>query len=358
MKKFISFFVSIIVILVFLFFLMVKMDDKQATSKEVLTIYNWGDYIDPDLIKKFEEETGYKVNYETFDSNEAMFTKIRQGGTHYDIAIPSDYMIQKMTAEHLLKPLDHSKIHGMDNLRKDLLNQSFDPNNRYSVPYFFGTLGIVYNQKQLPKGVEMKSWTDLWNPKLKNSIMLVDGAREVMGLALKAQHHSLNSKNKAQLEEAYRYLTQLVPNVKAIVADEMKVYMKQGESPVAVTFSGEAQEMMEHHPDLRYVIPSEGSNLWFDNMVIPKTAQNIEGAYAFINFMLEPKHAAQNATYIGYATPNKKAMPYLPKSLTQNKALYPDEAMMKKLEVFKNLGPYYLGLYNDYFLKFKMHTPK
>ena len=356
MKKFISFFVGIIAILVCLFMMMVKLNDHPQASHEVLTIYNWGDYIDPELIEQFEKETGYKVNYETFDSNEAMFTKIRQGGTHYDIAIPSDYMIQKMTAEHLLQPLDHRKIKGMSALNPMLLNKPFDPHNQYSIPYFFGTLGIVYNQKTLPKGVNIQSWADLWNPKLENSIMLVDGAREVMGLALKANHQSLNSKNKEALQQAYQRLTTLVPNVKAIVADEMKMYMKQGESSVAVTFSGEARDMMEHNPNLRYIIPSEGSNLWFDNMVIPKTATNIDGAYAFINFMLRPKNAAKNAEYIGYATPNQKAMAYLPKKVTQNQAFYPDKKMMAKLEVFENLGPYYLGLYNDYFLKFKMHT--
>lgn len=329
------------------------MSQSEATSKNTLTIYNWGDYIDPALIDKFERETGYKVHYETFDSNEAMFTKIKQGGTHYDLAIPSDYMIQKMKRRHLLRPLDKSKIHGLNNIDPQLLNQPFDPHNRYSVPYFFGTLGIVYNPEKLPS-ISIKHWNDLWNPQLKNQILLIDGAREVMGLSLNSLGYSVNSENKTQLHSAYQKLCRLTPNVKAIVADEMKTYMANGEANIAVTFSGEAREMMTKNAQLRYIVPSEGSNLWFDNMVIPKTVQNEEAAYAFINFMLEPKNAAQNAEYIGYATPNEKARALLPKRIRDNEAFYPKMNTMKHLEVYRDLGAYWLGVYNDYFLDFKM----
>lgn len=357
MKKLLSFFAGILVLIALLFGLSMYSEDRAGTSDKTVTIFNWGDYIDPQLIQQFEKETGYKVNYETFDSNEAMFTKIKQGGTHYDIAIPSDYMIEKMRKNHLLEPLDKKKIKGLSAINPALLNQSFDVGNHYSIPYFFGTLGIVYNQKLLPKGVKIQDFNDLWNPALKNQILLIDGAREGMGIALKANHDSMNSKNKAQLHRAYQKLLKLVPNVKAIVADEMKGYMIQGEASVAVTFSGEAFEMLEHNDDLRYVLPQEGSNLWFDNMVIPKTVKNKAGAYAFINFMLEPRHAAQNAKYIGYATPNQKALAYLPKSLTENTAFYPKQSQFKTLEVFKDLGSHYLELYNDDFLDFKMQIP-
>ena len=358
MKKLLSFLLGIISLIILLLGMLIVTTPKESHNQKTLTIYNWGDYIDPELITDFEKKYGYQVNYETFDSNEAMYTKIKQGGTHYDIAIPSDYMIQKMRRHHLLVPLDKKKIKGFHYLEKTLINQPFDPHNRYSIPYFYGTLGIVYNQKELPKGVEIKEWKDLWNKKLKNQIMLIDGAREVMGLSLNAMNQSLNTKNPQVLKEAYEHLLQLVPNVKAIVADEMKIYMKQEEASIAVTFSGEAREMMDCNPNLCYVVPSEGSNLWFDNMVIPKTVQNKQGAYDFINFMLEPKNAAKNAEYIGYATPNKEAKRYLPKAMTNNKAFYPTKEMFKHLEVYEDLGQKYLSLYNDYFLEFKIHTPK
>lgn len=321
---------------------------------DVLNIYNWGDYIDPDLIKKFEKESGYKVNYETFDSNEAMEAKIKQGGTAYDITIPSEYMIQKMMKANLLKKLDHSKINGLENIDARFLNQNFDPENNYSVPYFWGTLGIVYNDKFVDKS-QIQHWNDLWRPELKDNLMLIDGAREVMGLSLNSLGYSLNSTNMTELKKAQMKLDGLTNNIKAIVADEIKMYMINEESAVAVTFSGEAADMLGENDHLHYVIPEEGSNLWFDNIVIPKTVKNEKGAYEFINFMLKPENAAQNAEYIGYSTPNKKALELLPKEITEDKQFYPDNETIKNLEVYKDLGQKYLETYNDLFLEFKMY---
>ncbi|UUV98106.1 ABC transporter substrate-binding protein [Vagococcus luciliae] len=325
-----------------------------ASGSRVLTIYNWGDYIEPSLIKQFEKEYNYKVIYETFDSNESMMTKIKQGGTAYDLTIPSEYMIQKMVKQDMLIPLDHSKIKGLENIDSRFLNIPFDPKNKFSIPYFWGTLGIIYNDEFVKEG-QIKHWDDLWNPSLKNNVMLIDGAREVMGLALNSDGHSLNSKNNKQLENASTKLDNLSPNVKAIVADEIKMYMINGESAAAVTFSGEAASMLEENEHLHYVIPEEGSNLWFDNFVIPKTAKNIDGAYDFINFMLKPEIAAQNAEYIGYSTPNKKALEILPKEITNDPQFYPSDKIIEHLEVYEDLGQTYLELYNDLFLKFKMY---
>lgn len=321
---------------------------------KVVNIYNWGDYIDPDLIAKFEKETGYKINYETFDSNEAMFTKIQQGGTAYDITIPSEYMIQKMMKENLLIKLDHSKIKGLANIHEDFLDLSFDPGNQYSIPYFWGTLGIVYNDKFIKEGA-LTSWNDLWNKEYRDTLMVIDGAREVMGIGLQSLGYSLNSKDDNQLHQAFEHLKGLTPNIKAIVADEIKMYMANEESSLAITFSGEAADMMSENEHLHYVIPKEGSNLWFDNIVIPKTAKNVDGAYAFINFMLEPENAAQNAEYIGYSTPNEKAKELLPKEVSEDPQFYPTDDMLKNMEVYEDLGKDYLGIYNDLFLELKMY---
>lgn len=355
MKRLTILFISVLMMIGLLLGGLDHLQGKEDNTQQVLTIYNWGDYIDPALLKKFEKESGYKVIYETFDSNEAMLTKIRQGGTHYDLAIPSEYMIQKMKEEHLLLPLDYKKIKHLNNISPQFLNQSFDPHNEYSIPYFWGTLGIIYNDQFVPKDLHFQTWKDLWDPRLKNNIMLIDGAREVMGLALNADGYSLNSKQPKELQAAYQRLLRLVPNVKAVVADEIKMYMINNESAVAVSFSGEAREMMDANAHLHYVIPKDGSNLWFDNMVIPKTAKNKEAAYAFINFMLEPKNAAQNATYIGYATPNRKAIAYLPKEIKTDPAFYPSKEVTQHLEVYQNLGAKWLDAYNDYFLNFKMN---
>ena len=355
MKKLQSLFLGILAIILILFFSVRQLEKASGMAgADIVTIYNWGDYIDPELIKKFEKEYGYKVNYETFDSNEAMFTKIQQGGTAYDITIPSEYMIQKMMKEQLLLPIDHSRLTGMKAIDERFLDLDFDPNNQYSVPYFWGTLGIIYNDKFVNEA-DMKHWDDLWRPELKDNVMLIDGAREVMGLSLNSLGNSLNSKDILELDNASKKLTGLTANVKAIVADEIKMYMINEESAVAVTFSGEAAEMLEENEHLHYVIPSEGSNLWFDNIVIPKTAKNIQGAYDFINFMSEPENAAQNAEYIGYSTPNKEAKKLLPKEISEDKQFYPDDKTIEHLEVYEDLGSKYLGIYNDYFLEFKIY---
>lgn len=321
---------------------------------QTLTFYNWGDYLDPSLIKKFEKESGYHVQYETFDSNEAMFTKIKQGGTAYDLAVPSDYMIAKMRREHLLLPIDHTRLKNYHYLDSRFLGQSFDKQNRYSVPYFWGTLGIIYNDKQV-QPQEVQHWRDLWRPKWRNQIMLVDSARDILGLTLISQGESVNTTDVATLKRASRRLNQLIGNVKAIVADEIKTYMIQEEAPLAVTWSGEAREMIDQNQHLHYLIPSEGSNAWYDNLVIPKTAKHKKAAYAFIDFMLKPENAAQNAQYVGYATPNRKARALLPRAIRSDQQFYPSAATFKNLEVYQDLGPKKVELYNDLFLTFKMY---
>ncbi|MCB5955369.1 ABC transporter substrate-binding protein [Enterococcus sp. CWB-B31] len=355
MKKLNSLFAGILVIILLLFIGVGQLERASGMAgADTLTIYNWGDYIDPALIKAFEKETGYKVNYETFDSNEAMFTKIQQGGTAYDITIPSEYMIQKMIKEEMLLPIDHSKLKGLENIDERFLNLDFDPSNQYSIPYFWGTLGIIYNDKFINEE-EMQEWDDLWRPELKDNLMLIDGAREVIGLSLNSLGCSLNSKDDRELFEASKKLNSLTTNVKAIVADEIKMYMINEESAAAVSFSGEAAEMLDGNEHLHYVIPSQGSNLWFDNIVIPKTAKNVQGAYDFINFMLKPENAAQNAEYIGYSTPNKKAKALLPEEISEDEQFYPSDETISRLEVYEDLGQEYLGIYNDLFLEFKMY---
>lgn len=319
-----------------------------------MNIYNWGDYIDPDLIDQFEEESGIKVVYQTFDSNEAMLTKIEQGGTTYDIAVPSDYAIAKMIEEDLVIPIDQSKIPNLKHIDDRFLDLPFDPGNQYSIPYFWGTVGIVYNQKLLD-GKKPTSWKDLWDPAFKNQILLADGAREVMGMSLNSLGYSLNETDEDKLQEAKANLMDLTPNVKAIVGDEIKLLLANEEAGIGVVWSGDANEIMSENEDLNYVIPSEGSNVWFDNVVIPKTAENVEGAHAFINFMLRPDIAAKNTDYVGYSTPNKDALKLLDAEVREDERFYPDKAVTDTLEVYKNLGKKMLAHYNELFLEFKMH---
>ncbi|MFC4652412.1 PotD/PotF family extracellular solute-binding protein [Lactococcus nasutitermitis] len=354
MKKLLYFFLGIIIITSVLGFTTLKLASAGGakTNSNSLTIFNWGEYIDPSLITKFEKETGYKVNYMTFDSNEAMYEKVKQGGTAYDIIVPSDYMVQKMAKEGLLLKFNKSKIKNLNDDDSKLLNPEFDPNNHYSVPYFWGTLGIVYNDMFIKNPPQ--TWNDLWNPTYKNSILLTDDTRDVMGMGLIATGSSVNSTNKVQVTKAYQYLLKLSPNIKAILGDEIMNYMVDNETPMAVVYSGQAEEMTTTNSHLHYVIPKK-TNIWYDNLAIPKTCKNIKAAYAFINFMQEPQNAAKNAEYVGYSTPNDKAKALLPKAVREDKEYYPNESIIKDDEAYTNISPYWTGVYNDLYLQIKMN---
>ncbi|WP_336636769.1 spermidine/putrescine ABC transporter substrate-binding protein [Lysinibacillus fusiformis] len=354
MKSLIQATIAILVVSALLFYAADALSAGGGKSgKDTLTIFNWGEYIDPDLLKEFEKETGIHVIYETFDSNEAMMTKIQQGGTAYDIAVPSEYMIEKMKEDNLLIPLDKAKIPNFKNIDPYFLDLPFDDNNQFSVPYFWGTVGIVYNPK-LVGNLDFSSWDDLWDSSLKRKVFLVDGAREVIGMGLNSLGHSLNSLDNAELREATDKLITLAPNVKAIIGDEITPLMINNEATVALTWSGQAADMMSENEELDFAVPEEGSNLWFDNMVIPKTSKNIDGAHAFINFMLSAESGAQNADYVGYSTPNIAAMDLMDPEVVADERYYPSEEQRDTLEVYKNLGPDYLGKYNELFLEFKM----
>lgn len=355
MKKVVTAFIAIALVSILLLVMINHLNLAQGyAGADTLTIFNWGDYIDMDLVSQFEEETGITVIYETFDSNEAMLTKIQQGGTTYDIAVPSEYMIEKMLEEDLLVPLAHEKLPNLDNIDERFMNLPFDQGNQYSVPYFWGTVGILFNPELLP-GKTFTSWDDLWDPDLENGILLIDGAREVIGMGLNSLGFSLNDTNHDHLDEALQKLSGLTPNVKAIVGDENKLLMANNEAAVSLAWSGDARDIMWENEALTYVVPEEGSNLWFDNMVIPKTADNIDGAHAFINFMLDPEIAALNTEYVSYSTPNQAALAFLPAEMVEDERLYPPTELTERLEVYENLGKDMLSLYNELFLQFKMH---
>ncbi|QTQ09019.1 ABC transporter substrate-binding protein [Macrococcoides canis] len=319
----------------------------------VLYVYNWGEYIDPDLLKKFEKEKGIRVILETFDSNEAMLAKIKNGGTSYDIAVPSEYAIQKMKNEKLLLPIDHNKIPNLKNINPDYMDLPFDKKNEYSIPYFWGTVGILYNP-EATKGIDFSSWDSLWDKRLKNNVLIVDGAREALGLSLNSMGESLNETDPEKLHKAEQKLEKLAPNVKGVVADEINTMMVQKEADVAVVWSGMGADIMTENENLDFVVPKEGSNLWFDNIVIPKTAQNVEGAHEFINFLLDAQNAKQNTEWVGYATPNDAALKLLDKETREDERFYPSKEVQKKLEVYEDLGYENIKKYNELFLKFKM----
>ena len=309
---------------------------KETDSTKVLNIYNVGDYIDESLIKKFETETGIKVLYETYDTNETMYQKVKSGSTNYDLVFPSDYMVEKMKNEGLLQKIDFSNIPNMKYISKDFLNPVYDESNEYSVPYMWGTLGILYNKRMVKDTVD--SWDILWNPKYKGNIMMFDSVRDTMAVGLKKLGYSINSTDRKQINEAKNVLMKQKDLVLAYVNDEGKDRLLGDEVAMGMIYSGDAVNLMAQNPNLDYVIPKEGTNKWVDAMCIPKTAQNKKEAELFINFLLDPENAKINTEYIGYSTPNKGAIELLDKSITENPVAYPSEKVLEKCETFRDLG--------------------
>ncbi|HEX2954473.1 MAG TPA: ABC transporter substrate-binding protein [Bacillota bacterium] len=305
------------------------------TPKDVLNVYNWGDYIDESVLKDFEKEYKVKVNYDTFTTNEDMYVKLKAGGSSYDLLFPSDYMIKRMMDEGMLEKLDFSSIPNYKMIDSRFKGLGYDPKNEYSVPYMWGTVGILYNKKVVK--TKPNSWKILWDKKYAKQILMLDSQRDSIGVALKMLGYSLNSTNPKELEAAKKVLITQKPLVLAYVVDEVKDKMIAEEAALAVVWSGDAVYCMRENHNLDYVIPKEGSNLWFDAMVIPKGAPHKKMAERFINFMCQTNIAYKNADYIGYASPQTEAVKKLPKQLTGNRSLYPPEEDLTNSEVFVNL---------------------
>lgn len=306
------------------------------SSKSVLNVYNWGDYIDESVIKEFEKKYKIKVNYDTFTTNEDMYIKLKAGGSSYDLLIPSDYMINRMIKEDRLEKLDFNNIPNYKYIGSIFKNLEYDPQNEYSVPYMWGTVGILYNKKMVKSKPD--SWKILWDQQYAKQILMMDSQRDSIGITLKMLGYSLNSTNLAELEEAKNALIRQKPLVLAYVVDEVKDKMISEEAALAVVWSGDAVYCMRENENLDFVIPKEGSNYWFDAMVIPKGAPNKEAAEKFINFMCETDIAFRNADYIGYSSPHTEAIKKLPKEITSNRSVYPLEEDLLNCEVFIDLG--------------------
>jgi spermidine/putrescine transport system substrate-binding protein len=303
-------------------------------SKARLNVYNSGEYINTDVLDIFKEETGISVVYDTFATNEDLYVKIKQGGSSYDVIFPSDYMIERMIREDLLSKIDLNNIPMFGGVEERFLDLDYDPNNLYSVPYMWGTVGILYNTTMVDR--ELTAWADLWDEEFAGEIIMLNSQRDTLAVALKKLGYSMNSRSIKELEEAKDELIRQKPLVLAYLGEEVKDVMLGGEAAIAVVWSGEAAAVIKENPDLKYIIPSEGTNLWFDSMVIPKNADNKEAAEEFINFMTRPDIAAMNADYTGYSSPITEAVYLLPKEIQNSKVSYPSDEELGETEIFMN----------------------
>ena len=305
-------------------------------DQPTLHVYNWGDYIDETILPEFEKETGIKVVYDTYSTNEDMYVKIKSGGSNYDLIFPSEYMVTRMINEGMLQKIDLNKIPNYKNIDPKLMGADYDPGNEYTLPYMWGTLGILYNTTMVDE--EIDSWDVLWDPKYAKEILMLDSQRDSIGAALLKLGYSVNTKDPKQLTEAGELLKKQKPLVLAYVVDEGKDKMVAGEAVLALTWSGEAMYAIGENPDLAYAIPKEGTNLWFDVVAIPKGAKNVDAAHKFIDFLNRPEIALRNTEYTGYSTPNLAAWAMLPEEVRNDPAAYPSEDVLANAEVFVSLG--------------------
>lgn len=328
--------------------------ENDVMNGEKLVVYNWGEYIDPEVLTMFEEETGIDIVYEEFETNEILYPKISSGAIAYDVICPSDYMIQRMIENDLLSEINFDNIPNLKNIGKQYLEQSrqFDPENKYSVPYCWGTVGILYNKMMVDELVD--SWSILWDPKYKDNILMQDSVRDAFGVTLKYLGYSLNSTDLDELTEAKNLLIEQKPLVQAYVIDQVRDKMIGNEAALGVIYSGEAIYTQKENPNLEYVIPKEGSNIWIDSWVIPKNAEHKENAEKFINFLCRPDIALMNFEYITYSMPNEAARELIEdESIRNSEIAFPDLSKYDNLETFQYLGTEADQVYGDLWNKVK-----
>lgn len=315
-----------------------------SKTQNSVYVFNWGEYIDPEILKEFKKETGINVVYDTFVQNEDMFLKLKEGGNKYDVIFPSDYMVERMIDENMVKNLDHKKIPNLKYIDEDFRNLSFDKNMEHSIPYMWGTVGILYNEKYIKKKPD--SWNDLWNKDYKDEIIMMDSMRDSIGISLLRNSNSLNSRNIDELNRAKDELLKQKELVLAYLVDETKSLMVNEEAYISLMYSGEAVTSIAENEHLKYVIPKEGTNIWFDNMVISEKSRNLENAYKFIDFLLRPDIMAKNGEYTGASVPEKSAKDLIDPKLRNDKVAYPDLKKIKKLEIYKNPVDF-IEIYDD-----------
>ena len=325
-------------------------------SDSVVYVYSWGDYLDPETLKMFEKETGIHVVLDEFDTNESMFPRVNEGAVHYDVICPSDYMIQRMIAAGLLQPLDFTKLpDAKKNIGAEFFKQaeSFDPGNKYAVPYCWGTVGIIYDKTKVTDPVD--SWNILWNEKYAGQILMQDSARDALMIPLKLMGKSMNETDKAVLQQAQEMLMKQKPLVQAYVVDEVKEKLINSEAAMGVVFSGEAPIILKENPNMAFVVPKEGTNFWIDGWVITKSAENVDNAHKFIDFMCRPEVAVKNFEYLGYSTPNTGVKELVEDEELKNSPIaFPSPDVYKGQETYKYLGNDMDEYYNSLWMKIKV----
>lgn len=334
MKKLIKLFsLSICIVMMGTFF--VGCSNKQNTQE--INFYNYGENIDDETVKEFEQKYDIKVNIETFDDMEAMYSKIKSGAGKYDVVLVSDALMPRMIDQKLIQEINKDNIPNISQMDEEYLDLEIDPGNKYSVPYMFGTVGLIYNKDVVKE--EVNSWDILWDEKYKDRIFMFDTYRDTIGVALKKLGYSLNSTNQKEIDEAKELLLEQRRLVKPLYGvDNGTTMIPAGETDINMIWSGEGLNLQDEYPNLVYVVPEEGANFWIDSLCIPKNAKNVEGAEKFINFVSDKKSALRIADEIGYTTPNKEARQEQPESVRNNPNAYMPTEIMNRCEIYKDFS--------------------
>ena len=328
-----------------------------GTEKRVVNVCSWGEYIDESLIQQFEEATGIEVNYQTSPSNEELYSSLTLGGTSYDVIVPSDYMISQLIEEDMLQPLDYDKIPNFSKIADRFKNLSYDPENLYTVPYTWGTLGIIYNSTMVDGDID--SWDAMFDEKYADNVLMIRNSRDALAAALLDLGYDINTTDEAQIREAYELLADAKSKgvYQSFVMDEVFGKMEGGNAAIAMYYAGDYLTMLENNPDLKFVVPKEGSNWFVDAMCVLKTAQHKEEAEAWINFIASTESSLANMDYIGYASPNLEALEGYPAYYEETYGEPLDEEryeimaapddVLARCELYTNLPADTLTLYND-----------
>lgn len=342
--------ISIIISAVMLLGLLAGCGGGSKTPNGVVNVYNWGEYIDTNLIAQFESETGIKVNYKTFESNEQMYSVLKQGGVSYDVVIPSDYMVSRLISEDMLATIDFANVPNYSLIDDSLKNEAYDPDNLYSVPYMWGTTGIIYDPSVVG---EVDSWEALFDEKNAGNILMFDNSRDAMGIALKYLGYSINTTDVTELNKAYELLKDQKPSLQGYVMDQIFDKLESGEAAIGPYYAGDYLTMHQNNPNLKFCIPKEGSIVFVDAMCILKDAQNKANAEAFINFMSGTEQSMANAEFIGYTSPNKEVKDLIDVDDFTKSIMYPDAATLANCEAYINLPQETLDYYDSMWVKLK-----
>ncbi|NLX17792.1 MAG: extracellular solute-binding protein [Desulfobulbus sp.] len=321
-------------------------------ADKVLNLFIWSEYMPDEVLADFTKETGIRVNIATYDSNEAMYAKIKLVGKGYDLIVPSSDYVGLMRRQGMLIPIDVNKISNFKFIAPQFTNQSFDPDNKYSVPYMWGSTALAINTSLLPAETVQQT-ADLWKPELKGRLLLPNDPREVIGLGLKTLGYSINEKDPKHLQQAFEKLRLLKPSVRVFDSDSPKQAILSGEVSVGLMWNGEAFIANKENKMIRYLYPPEGFSLWLDSFCMPKGAVNIDAAYRFIDYILQPKVAAYLSQSIGYSSPNTGVSEYLPEEMKNNPIVYPPAQDAVRGEFLDSLDENTMKLYEQYWIQIK-----